>query len=142
MNFGIIPCFNEDALRRIWEIVNPGITELVSLGFDHLKEHDVKLDIFRGQKTLEIIYKDEGKDLKNDYIGFLITEHYPNSFHGYAVYIKPEFRNEKILTEIKNHFEETAKKWTAPYATFCTNLDAVALNAGYAKKYSFYEKKL
>jgi hypothetical protein len=137
-----MPCFNEAVLVNVWKFVDAGLQELVSLQYDHLTMNDLKMDILRGQKTLVVITKDEAKDPVNDYVGFLITEHYQKSFHGYGIWIKPEFRNLETLKQVQDHFEATARKWTAPNVSFCTNYDQAALQAGYTKKYSFYEKKL
>jgi hypothetical protein len=158
--FGIIPCLNRIWLERAFPLITSGIEEIVALACEEDTVLSIKTDIYSGVKTLELIYHDDGneeakalsdqektimkfiKDPAKDFVGFLITQVLKTSFHGFQIYLLPQYRDLDHLNQVQEHFEKTARLWNAPYASLCTNLDQAALRAGYTKTYSTFRKKM
>lgn len=158
ISFGIIPCKDRFFLDKALSIIKPGLEEIVALTGGEDTYFKIASDLYSGQKQLEMIYLDIesvpedkaqaaviGKMLgggEKDYVGFLIIELWPNSIHGYGLYLLPQYREQRLLNQIYGNFEKQARLLGAPYMTFCTKKNDEAKHFGFVETYTKYQKRL
>jgi hypothetical protein len=158
---GIIPCKDRFFLDAALRILQPSIEELVSRTNGEQTYFGVATELYAGTLQLSMIYLDNqntppdkeqatvmhkmlaGGD--TDYVGFCIFQFWVNSFHVFATYLLPQYRNQGVLGQISAAVESQAHLIGAPYISVAATSaedEGMMTHLGYSKTYTMFRKKL
>ena len=155
---GIIPCKDRFFLDKALSVVKPGLEELSNQSNGETTYYGIVTELYSGTMQISMAYIDndntpDGKeqltvmqkmltDAPLDYAGFSIFQLWQNSFHVFAAYLVPQYRNGALLRQGFEKVEKQARLLGAPYISLCTREHELVKRLGFIETYATFRKKL